>query len=148
MKGQIVSIDAVMSLSLLAAMLAVWGYMYQDASPLFQIYTYRGTYLAANHIANVLLFAQGPWRCETPQGVYVPGCLKKAGSISASDFGLPELNMNCSLSCTPAQHFSTPCSSSLPSSARVPVVVRRIQLCEGNWQSCTVLDCNLGVWHR
>ena len=148
MRGQIVSIDAVMSLSLLAAMLVVWGYMYQDASPIFQIYTYRNTYLDADHIANVLLFAQGPWRCETPQGIYVPGCIKKTGSISAADLGLSELNMHCSLSCTPSQHFSMPCAASHPISAKVPVIVRRIRICEGNWQSCTILDCNLGVWHR
>jgi len=148
LRGQIVSIDAVISLSLLAAMLVVWGYMYQDASPLFQIYTYRETYLAADHISNVLLFAPTAWRCQTPQNIDVPGCIQKGASISSSDLGLDDLNVSCLLSCSPGPDFSTPCMGTPTSPPAVPVLVRNIRICDGNWDSCTVLDCSLEVWHR
>ncbi len=146
MKGQIVSIDAVMSLSLLAAMLAVWGYMYQDAAPIFQVYAYRETYLAADHIANVLLFAPTSWRCKTPQGVDVPGCIQKNSSVQSSDLGLDELNVACRLSCSPGPDFTTPCNGTPP--AGPPLLVKTTRICDGNWDSCKILDCKLEVWHK
>jgi len=146
LKGQIVSIDAVISLSLLAAMLVVWAQMYQDASPIFQIYTYRQTYLASDHIINQFLFSPSvPWRCTTPEGVPVPGCVKGGSAISTSTLGADDLNMNVYIRCT---SFGTLVGSAPPSRPTAPLIARTVRACVGNWNACNVVDCNVEVWHR
>ncbi len=149
MRGQIGSVDAVISLSVLTAMLVIWAHMFQDASPLFQIYTYRETAAYADHVANKLLFdISAPWICRTPNGIPIPACVKSGSSISASDLDLNDLNVACNLSCVPAVSFTHPCTSTPPSTPQTPVFVRRIRLCSGDWNSCVWSDCNLEVWHR
>jgi hypothetical protein len=143
MRGQTVSVDAVISLSLLAAILAVWNYMYQDYSPVYQAYTYRETYVAANHIVNELLFDQSlSNRCKTPQGVPVLGCVTSLPS--ASDLGADKLDMNVYIHCSSGASVGSPPGSS----ALSPRVVRSVQLCIGSWNACTWTDCNVEVWHK
>ncbi len=148
MRGQIVSLDAVISLSLLAGMLAVWAYMYQDSSPMFQMYTYRATYLASDHVVNQFLFSPNvPWRCKTPQGVPVSGCVQSLAAVTASGLGVTDLNMNFYIHCV-SSGLTTSRGTPPPSSPAVPLVVRSVRACIGDWNSCAVYDCNVEVWHR
>ncbi len=150
MRGQIGSIDAVISLSILAAMIALWTQMYLDASPLFQIYTYRETLAYAHHMVDKLLFdTSAPWICRTPDGIAIPACIDSTASITAAQLDALELNVYCNLSCTSPGLPVTGCSDTYTSgSGSPPAVVIPFRACEGNWESCRIVDCNLEVWHR
>ncbi len=147
MRGQIGSVDAVISLSVLTAMMVLWAHLLQDMSPVPQIYVYRATQLYAEHVADELLFnINAPWLCRTPNGIPVPACIRSGASISPTDLGLDDMNVSCRLQCT-AGGFSHPCTASPPSGGP-PVYVLDIRLCVGDWNNCTWADCNLEVWHR
>lgn len=152
MKGQIGSIDAAISLSVLTAMVIMWAHMYQDASPIFQIYTYRQTALYAEHMANKLLYdISAPWICTTgPNGYPIPACVQSGSSIDAkTDLDKDDLNVNCNLSCTAPGLPVSNCSDTYPSTdPRPPRYVLNFRACVGDWNSCTWVDCNLEVWHR
>ena len=150
MRGQIGSIDAVISLSVLAAMVALWTQMYLDASPVFQIYTYRETLSYGYHMVDKLLFdTAAPWICKTPDGIAIPACIQKGSTVTAAQLDADDLNVYCHLSCTSPGIPLSGCSATYTSGPGAPPrVVIPFRACVGQWNNCTVVECNLEVWHR
>jgi len=147
LKGQIFSLDAVVSLGILAAVVAVWLYMYQDFSPVIQAYTYRATYLAAEHAINRLLYDPDvAWRCETPTAVLIPSCVRQGVTITRGDLDLDDFNMNYNISCNPPLPMFDE-TAPVPAAPETPVLVRSFTVCVGDWNDCTIHDCNMEVWH-
>lgn len=150
MRGQIGSVDAVISLSLLTAMLVIWAHMFQDASPIFQIYTYRQTHVYAEHMLSKLLYdISAPWICQTPNNIPVPGCIRSTVSINAdTDLDKSDLNVMCKISCSSISLPISNCSDTYPSDMNVPPkVVIPFRACVGDWNACTWDSCTLEVWH-
>jgi len=150
MRGQLGSVDAVISLSVLAAMLAMWAHLFQDVSPVLQMYTYKSTSIYADHVASKLLYdISAPWICRTPNNIPIPGCVLKNATISAADLDLNDLNVLCSLTCTPPVNFTHPCNDTYtPAANAPPVFTVNIRMCDGDWNACTLHDCVLEVWHK